>query len=436
MRRSRPLPELLQIASIAAGYASAILIYRTFYPDNFAFLTSDEVGLGFAISVAAMWSAVKLLETGNQGGSWARIMDEFCVGTGLNLIVDALLNYFDVLTRSLFLIVTGSLAAVLLLAIVRRLMPQIHEGVSSGILLVGYDRLAHRLASELGEPLLGVLGASGASGGVPPLGDCSQFEAVVEKLRPSQIVVASGGAACVPPSKLLAQRLRGIAVSETSGLYEHLLGRIYFRGFAPGELVLSQALSTNSRTLAIQAVYTNLIAMALLLVLSPVMAAAWILVAMFCGPGPVIESGEYCGFQNIPFRLMRFRTWRRDGAPSSIGAAIARLRLDRLPQLFNIIRGEMALFGPRPVRRQFAKRLTERMPFYAMRFSVKPGLLGWAQLKLRGEPARACELTEFEYDLYYIKRASPLLDLDILAGTLFGGTSGKVSSQELVRTSP
>lgn len=430
MPRFKTLPEIIQLILIGAGFGGAILAYRTYYPDNYAYLTPDEVGLGFFISVGAMWIAVKLLETSGPVGFWARMMDEFCVGTGINLIVDAVLNYFEILTRSLYLIVVGSLLAVLLLGLGRLLVPRVKGTLQPGFLMIGYDAVAHRLAAALGLPLLGVVGVDGGPPGVQNLGDCAQFEEIAARVRPARIVIAGGAAgACVAPAQLLAQRLRGVPVSDLSGLYENFLGRIYCRGFDPADLVLSQALTTNSRTLAIQAIYTNLIGMFLLAAAAPVMLLVSLAVALFCGPGPVIESGEYCGFRNIPFRLMRFRTRRKDGARTVVGSWIRRLRLDLLPQLLHIVRGEMALFGPRPVRREFAQRLTGLMPFYGMRFSVKPGLLGWAQLKLRGESERTCELTEIEYDLYYIKRGSPLLDLDILAGNLLGG-SGRVPAAE------
>jgi lipopolysaccharide/colanic/teichoic acid biosynthesis glycosyltransferase len=204
-------------------------------------------------------------------------------------------------------------------------------------------------------------------------------------------------------------------------LYESQLHRIYCRGSQPVDLLLSPALSPESRTLAIQAIYTNLIGLCLLIVLSPLLLVVGLAVALFSGAGPVFETVECAGFRNIPFLLLRFRTRRagKTGRITPIGRLLSRLHLVNLPQLFNVVRGEMALFGPRPVRRAFVQRLTEIMPFYAMRLSVKPGMIGWAPATT--DSAFANELTQIEYDLYYVKHNSPQLDVEILMRTLFGG---------------
>ncbi len=123
MSRFQPLQELLQIVAILAGFAAAMAAYRAQYPDNFGFLTSDELLLGYVTSVCTFWVVVKLLEVSSTEETIPRLIDEFCMGTGLNLLVDALLNYFQILTRSLYLIAVGGLFVVLLLALFRLLVP-------------------------------------------------------------------------------------------------------------------------------------------------------------------------------------------------------------------------------------------------------------------------------------------------------------------------
>jgi lipopolysaccharide/colanic/teichoic acid biosynthesis glycosyltransferase len=179
-------------------------------------------------------------------------------------------------------------------------------------------------------------------------------------------------------------------------------------------------LRADGRTMAIQAIYTNLIGILFLLVFAPALALASLSLALFSRPGPTFESIDCLGFQNIPFGLLRFRTRRMDGSGklTLVGGILARLHLTNLPQVINVIRGDMSLFGPRPVRREFARRLVQLMPFYSLRFCVKPGIFGWAQMHLRRDPEN--EFAQFEYDLFYIKEGSPLLDLGILIGTLFG----------------
>jgi lipopolysaccharide/colanic/teichoic acid biosynthesis glycosyltransferase len=414
----RPLLKLLDVVLIAAGFGAAIFAYSVFYPDNYAYLTSDEVLLGFVTDVCTVWVGFQLLEaTGD-----VHFIDLMLVGTGLDLIAQALLNYFALLTRSLFLIMAGVFVAAIFLSVARRWLHAAGDGAAKGIVMVGFDPLTQQLASSLGQPVLGIVGdASACPAGIPRLGEERQLEEVMERTRPAYILVSETSLARISPSILLAQRLRGVIVRTTPGLYESQLQRIYCRGSQPVDLLLSPALSPESRTLAIQAIYTNLIGLVLLIVLSPILFVVGLAVAVFSGAGPVFETVECSGFRNIPFLLLRFRTRRsgKKGGATWIGSLISRLHLVNLPQLFNVVRGEMALFGPRPVRRTFAQRLTEIMPFYAMRLSVKPGLIGWAPRPTT--LAFANELTQIEYDLYYVKHNSPQLDAEILIRTLLGG---------------
>lgn len=425
---SKPLHALfkvLDVGLIAAGFAAAIIAYAVFYPDNYSYLTSDEVLLGFVTDVCAVWVGFELLEASGDG----HFFDLLLVGTGLDLIAQALLNYFALLTRSLFLIVAGALAATIFLTLARRFRRIASNASPKGTLLLGFDPLTQQLAGSLGEKVLGLVGeANSCPAGIPYLGEESHLEEAIANRQPAYVLVSDGALARVSPSLLLAQRLRGVIVRTTAGLYESQLHRIYCRGSQPVDLLLSPALSPESRTLAIQAIYTNLIGLCLLILLSPLLLVVGLAVALFSGAGPVFETVECAGFRNIPFLLLRFRTRRagKAGGITGIGRLISRLHLVNLPQLFNVVRGEMALFGPRPVRRVFAQRFTEIMPFYAMRLSVKPGLIGWAPRPAALEFAN--ELRQIEYDLYYVKHNSPQLDVEILMRTLFGGTQALASS--------
>jgi lipopolysaccharide/colanic/teichoic acid biosynthesis glycosyltransferase len=114
------------------------------------------------------------------------------------------------------------------------------------------------------------------------------------------------------------------------------------------------------------------------------------------------------------------------------GRVISRLHLTNLPQLINVVRGEMALVGPRAVRQDFAYFLTGLMPFYSHRFSVKPGIMGWAQVNAAGRDMPADECLQVEYDLYYIKEGSPWLDGQILIEALKRGGASSAG----LRTKP
>jgi lipopolysaccharide/colanic/teichoic acid biosynthesis glycosyltransferase len=263
--------------------------------------------------------------------------------------------------------------------------------------------------------------------------DYDQFGKTLELWNPRQIVVSADAAARIDPSAFLALRLKGVSVNLTLNVYEELLGRVCCAGQEPVDMLLSQTHSGNTQAMAFQAIYTNLIGLTLLLAAAPLIAVTSIVIALFSGRGPVIETEACCGLRNIPFRRMRFRTRRSDGtgAHTRVGALISRLRLGSLPLLFNVVRGEMALFGPRPVRCEFVGPLTEIVPFYSMRSSVKPGILSWGAVQSRRYQVCTDVLTEIEYDLYYVKHGSPLLDFEILMRLIFGGRRDEASRGEL-----
>jgi lipopolysaccharide/colanic/teichoic acid biosynthesis glycosyltransferase len=179
--------------------------------------------------------------------------------------------------------------------------------------------------------------------------------------------------------------------------------------------------------MAIQAIYSNLIGIALLVVLLPLLLAGAFLTRMAAGPGPLFDRVECAGFQGVPFFRHGFRVTNSvTGHVTGVGAWLTRLRLKGLPQLINLVRGEMALFGPQPTRMVFAERLESLSPIFARRLSVKPGIFGWAQAQGgKSRPSKgdlSAEIQEetlrIAYDLYYLEFGSPLMDLEILGRTL------------------
>jgi lipopolysaccharide/colanic/teichoic acid biosynthesis glycosyltransferase len=425
MSRPRSLIHLLDLALILAGFAAALFLYASLFPDQLALLTPAELPEGMAAAVLAVWVSALMQRQGGADDSWQFFLERLCLGAGLNLIVQALLAYVFVFSLPTTLTMTGCLFAVLLLTLSRTWFRQ--RLASAGVLLVGCDSIARQIVSGLRLPVLGFVGAPDleAPAGISWLGDVNQLGEVVENRRPSHIVIGlKDWASRVSPSLLLQYRQRGLVVDHSPELYERLLRRVCSDRLQPADLLLSPALQADSRAMALQAIYTNLIGLFFLLALAPFIALLSLAVALFSGRGPIFETVGCLGFQKIPFVLLRFRTRRLDGsgAPTRIGRLISTLHLVNLPQLVNVVRGEMALFGPRPVRQEFADRLTQLMPFYSHRFSVKPGILGWAQLHLPWGSRVPEEARQIEYDLYYVKEGSPLLDCEIFLRTLLGGT--------------
>jgi exopolysaccharide biosynthesis polyprenyl glycosylphosphotransferase len=149
-------------------------------------------------------------------------------------------------------------------------------------------------------------------------------------------------------------------------------------------------------------------------------------------PGPVLYRQERVGLRGHIFRVIKFRSMRQDAEKATgavwatkddrrvtpIGGFLRRTRLDELPQLWNVLRGDMSFVGPRPERPEFVSSLTEEIPFYGQRHSVRPGLTGWAQVRYTYGASLEDAMEKLQYDLYYIKNMSIALDLFIIANTV------------------
>lgn len=168
-----------------------------------------------------------------------------------------------------------------------------------------------------------------------------------------------------------------------------------------------------------------------LLVLAPLMLLIWAAVRLD-SPGPALFRQERLGQGRRPFTCLKFRSMREDADRGTtpfwaeendprvtrIGRFLRRSRLDELPQFINVLRGEMSLVGPRPIRAYFADQLAEIVPFYDLRFLDKPGITGWAQVQFKYASSMADQVRKFTYDFYYVKNRSFWLDLRIMLKTV------------------
>jgi lipopolysaccharide/colanic/teichoic acid biosynthesis glycosyltransferase len=409
--------RVINFLLISAGFAGALFVYNTLFQGG---LSASETLITSVTSILAFWAAIEVRNSlGYEAPNWwISLIELGCVGTGANLVLHAVLAYAFYMRRTPFLITAGGVFSAALLTWRARATTE-RDRSRKRILLVGFDSIAQRIFQLFREPLIGVIAGQPAlvPAGIPWLGDVNEIENIVKKHQPTNIVVSlKDWASGISPAVLLKCCLSGVVVEESPAAYERFLNRVCCERLQPVDLLLSSTLRGDSRTMAIQSVYTNLIGLALLLALSPVMLMAAFAVGLFSGPGPVFEGFECAGFQYIPFRVLRFRTTRLDATGTTTGAGrlITRLHLTNLPLLLNVVRGDMALVGPRPVRSEFARYLTEVMPFYAHRFSVRPGILGWAQMHVPKGVQMADECRQIEYDLYYIKAASLWLDAEIM----------------------
>ena len=302
--------------------------------------------------------------------------------------------------------------------ILQQIATRIAERPEHGSIVCGYLEEPHEIANRLE--------------GVSPLGTISDMEAVVAEHRPDRIIVGMRERRQrLPVLKLLDLRLSGIHIEEAAHAYESLFGMISTKELRPSQLVFSTELGPSPSSVSKQNMYSVAIALIGTILALPLMAIVAVLVKLTSN-GPVLHRQTRVGLQDRIFTVYKFRSmvvdaeahtgavWAAKDDPriTWIGKYLRLFRLDELPQLFNVLRGEMSMVGPRPERPEFTKTLSEQIPFYRQRLCVKPGLTGWAQINHKYGDTLEDTNTKLEYDLYYIKHISFSLDLYILLNTL------------------
>jgi sugar transferase (PEP-CTERM system associated) len=303
-----------------------------------------------------------------------------------------------------------------------------------GFTVVGYVRPP----GEALEPLIG--GRSNlasepvfeGSVGLPDL--CSRFD--VDEI----VVAVDDRRRSFPIRELLECRLAGVDVTELLTFLERESGRVRIDVLNPSWIIFGEGFRRGSlRQLTARGL--DLIAGTAILVLSiPAMLVAMIAIKLEDGVrAPVLYRQERVGLGGRPFSLMKFRSmhvnaeasgearWaqRNDPRVTRVGAVTRKLRIDELPQILNVLRGHMSLVGPRPERPEFVASLAEKIPYYVERHCVKPGITGWAQLCYPYGSSEQDALEKLQYDLYYIKNNSLMLDLSILVQTAEVAIFGK-----------
>jgi sugar transferase (PEP-CTERM system associated) len=234
----------------------------------------------------------------------------------------------------------------------------------------------------------------------------------------------------LPIPELLHAKLSGVRVEDATTTYERLTGKILIDGLKPSWLIFSDGFRASRWTRMLKRAVDLTISAVGLVLGAPLMALTALAVRLD-SPGPILYRQERVGEGNRLFTLYKFRSMRQDaesGTPvwakdgdervTRIGRFIRMTRLDELPQLWNVIKGEMSFVGPRPERPFFVEQLSAEIPYYEQRLAVKPGVTGWAQVKYR-YGATVEEATEkLRYDLYYIKHMSIFFDLTIVFDTV------------------
>lgn len=311
------------------------------------------------------------------------------------------------------------------------------------------DRLEQYRAYELAGVVAERADEASVGCGLPILGTLREFDKILSRVEPDLIVVATADRrGALPVNRLLACHLGdGIEIEEGFAFYERLVRAVELTSLPAATVMLSgQFRPSRWETMSTRVLGVLLSAVALV-VFAPLMAIIALVLA-FDRSGPVFFVQERMGRLGRTFNLFKFRTmvpaqgltseWimQNEARVTRFGAWLRRYRLDELPQLVNILKGDMNLVGPRPhpvgnsqILTMLARNLGDLsgvdIPFYALRCIVRPGITGWAQVRYGYANDFAQELEKLRYDLYYVKHVSLCLDLRILLGTIKVVASGR-----------
>jgi exopolysaccharide biosynthesis polyprenyl glycosylphosphotransferase len=272
--------------------------------------------------------------------------------------------------------------------------------------------------------------------GVPVLGDNRSIVQLAKTLSVDEIIVAITHRHAIADElfdALLRCRELGLRVTTMATVYERLTGRVPIDHVGRdlgmvvpmGDNAGERAYRTLKRVVDILSAVVGLTLMAMMCVPIAICNAK-------CSPGPLFYKQRRIGQGGKLFEAYKFRSMRPDAESGTgavwaakndnritpIGRLLRRTRLDEMPQFINVFKGEMSLIGPRPERPEFVNALSLMLPFYRARHAVKPGITGWAQIRYGYGSTNEDSHIKLEYDLYYVKHASPLLDLKIMLQTL------------------
>jgi len=315
------------------------------------------------------------------------------------------------------------------------------EAFKRRVLVLGAGPRAARLAAlaagaDAGFAIAGYVGMNDGPTAVPHAvnrADIDNLAAYVVKLGAGEVVLAlEERRNALPLQDLLRVKTTGVHVNDLSSFLERETGRIDLDSVNPSWLIFSDGFSAGRRISSATKRLFDVVASALLLIASAPVILVTALVVKLESQGPAFFRQKRIGLYGQAFEIVKLRSMRQDAEVAGqavwaqqddprvtrIGSIIRKLRIDELPQAWSVLKGEMSFVGPRPERPQFVADLEARIPYYAERHMVKPGITGWAQINYPYGASIDDARQKLEYDLYYAKNYTPFLDLLILLQTV------------------
>ncbi|WEN43093.1 UDP-N-acetylgalactosamine-undecaprenyl-phosphate N-acetylgalactosaminephosphotransferase [Thauera sp. GDN1] len=373
--------------------------------------------------------------------TFARVALSLVVSIPVAYVVFGLLPWAEIAPHSL------QVSVLILLCSLLAIRGLVNQRQASGflvprVLIVGTGHDARIVHHDLTRPLqrsVEIVGFLPVSGGerievepsnvLPP----GSLVDVVRNLRVDEVIVAvrerRGGVLSL--RELLDCKLAGIRILDLSSFFERVQGQVRLDSLRASWLIYGDGFRQGWARTFVKRCFDLAVGTTLLLLAAPIMLLTALLILLEDG-APIFYSQERVGRGGRIFRVIKFRSMRRDaekdGKPrwassnddrvTRVGRVIRKLRIDELPQLFNVLAGEMSLVGPRPERLYFVDQLTQQIPFYAVRHCVKPGVTGWAQVRYQYGASVDDAAEKLQYDLYYVKNHSLILDTLVLFETV------------------
>jgi sugar transferase (PEP-CTERM system associated) len=406
-------------------------------------LANIREAIAFALVFATTMVALGLYQRGssrNMRETFMRLLAVCVIGFAGIVVVVYTFRSLDIWRSTLAWVVPLTPAAIMLSRFTFLNLANLHA-LRAKILVVGTGRSAKMIQDfekndeTCGFTTIGFVALDGNEAKVEEkmvLRDVDSIADYAQGRGIEEVVVAvEDRRGKLPMQQLLACRSADVRVTEYSTFWERETGSVDLDAFNPSFMVFAERFVGGRLQAALKRGFDISVSIILLVLSSPVMVLTAFLVRV-TSPGPVLYRQERSGRLGIPFEILKFRSMRTDaevaGKPqwakendprvTSIGKFIRKVRIDELPQIFNVLRGEMSFIGPRPERPFFVDQLAAKIPYYNERHRVKPGISGWAQLKYPYGASEDDARGKLQFDLYYVKNYSVFLDALILLQTV------------------
>ena len=421
---------------VCASFLLAALIRLG--PDS-ALVLNYQYGFGkiLGVTVVALFclhyfDLYDLQEVASRGDIWFRlfvvvgILSFFLAGLGLLFPRFMLANHTFMLGLSIL-----ALGLVLWRAAYNWLIRQ--SFLRERVHVVGEGERAKWLVKIIrAKPELGmdVMGWSGAMGGGSMNREAlrDKLAEIAEKHNLDRVIIAlEDRRGIMPVRELLDLRLCGVKVEDATGIVEKISGKIEVDSIHPSWLIFSEGFRLNPTFMFLRRFFSLVVSLVLLLAVLPLLPLIALAIKL-TSPGPVLYAQKRVGRNGKVFTCYKFRTMRADAETAHgpswagdndprvtlVGRWLRRVRIDEIPQLWNVLRGEMGFVGPRPERPEFVEWLSREIPYYPLRHVIRPGITGWAQIRYQYGASLEESKEKLKFDLYYIKHMSLSFELMIV----------------------